>query len=120
MLIAGISQPRAFTMSLLNQLNPRRDGLVFQLKASLEFIRCHVFENRQYGFTRDLTICDLLLAMIVVLQHQIVRAYCTPEILITKRRKPIFNIIRVFKFLHGFKLARFGIVAQISVLRTSK
>ena len=104
-------------MSLLNQLNPRRNRLVFQLKPSLEFIRCHVFEDRQYGFPRDLTFSDLLFAMIVILQHQIVRAHLTPKVLVAKWRKPIFNIIRVFKFLHGFKLARFGIEAQISNLR---
>lgn len=98
----------------LHQSQPRRRGLPFKPLQFGQFNTGHVFEHNQHGVLVDLAGTDLCVAMLTILQDQIVRGNRRPELKVVHRIKPGFDLIDVLESFHGPILPGTGDGLQIS------
>lgn len=78
-----------------------------------QFQTRHAFQNIKHKILGNTAHADLMIAVMSVLQRQFKRQDLIPEGLIIQWFQPLFNIIDITKFSHGFKIANPVIVMQI-------
>ena len=98
----------------LHQLHPRRHRFPVQLLQLGQFDTRHVLEHNQHGVFVDFARSKLRIAMLTILQNQIVGRDSCPEFQIVHRLKPGFNLIDVFEDFHGSIVPSLKCRAQIS------
>lgn len=78
-------------------LNPRRWCAPVQTLSFTDLHTGHGFQNAQDKRLLYFTALDLPVAMILVLQHQIVGANRNPKALIIHGGEPLLNLIQIFE-----------------------
>lgn len=93
-------------------------GAVFQSELLGELQTRHAFQNIKDKIFGNADHPDLMIAVMSVLQRQLKRQDLKPEGLIVQRCQPLFNVIDITKFSHGFKIA--NPVNEMQILNTKR
>lgn len=95
----------------------RRDGrvtdAVFQAQRFGQFHLGHPFEHAQYQGRVDVPLGNQIVAMVAVLQDQVIGRDCLPEGQIVQRLKPLFYVLNIFENDHAVILPKRGAASQI-------
>ena len=104
--------PRSLVIT--HQLHPRRDGAACQAKFLGQFYACEAFYCGKHRLRRSAS-GDTKVTIGPYLSIHAVGGQFLPELLIAHGCHPFFQILYVYKFLHGLRLPQRDSVAQISL-----
>ncbi len=88
-----------------HQLQPRCYLTALETKFLSQFHLRHVFQHLQNNIRFGIIRSDLAVAMLARLKHEIIGRNYKPEGLVVHGGKPVFNILNIFEFFHGLRLA---------------
>jgi len=88
-----------------HQLQPRCYLAAFETEFSRQFHLRHVFKHLQNNFRFGIILSDFPVTMLTRLKNKIIRRNYKPEGLVIHGREPVVNVLYIFEFFHGMRLA---------------